>query len=65
MNVFEVRTTHQAEDQMREIAWHIAVELHNPGTAENYISGSIQKMRQYKSRVWFMKGGIRKIFLEK
>ena len=37
MNVFEVRTTHQAEDQMREIAWHIAVELHNPGAAEDLL----------------------------
>ena len=37
MNVFEVRTTHQAEDQMREIVWHIAVELHNPGAAEDML----------------------------
>lgn len=35
MNVFDVKSTRQAEAQMREIAWHIAVELHNPDAAEN------------------------------
>lgn len=35
MNVFEARLTRQAEVQLREIAWHIAVALHNPDAAEN------------------------------
>ena len=35
MNIFDVKPTRQAEAQMREIAWHIAVELHNPDAAEN------------------------------
>ena len=34
MNVFEVKLTRQAEEQIREVAWHIAVELHNPDAAE-------------------------------
>lgn len=34
MNVFEVKLTRQAEEQIREIAWHIAVELRNPDAAE-------------------------------
>lgn len=35
MNVFEVKLTRQAEQQMQEIASYIAVELHNPDAAEN------------------------------
>lgn len=35
MNVFEVKSTRQAEKQIREIAWHIAVELQNPDAAED------------------------------
>ncbi|MBR1692012.1 MAG: type II toxin-antitoxin system RelE/ParE family toxin [Lachnospiraceae bacterium] len=35
MNVYSVKPTRQAEAQMRDIAWHIAVELHNPDAAEN------------------------------
>lgn len=34
MNVFEVRTTRQAEAQMREIARYIALKLNNPDAAE-------------------------------
>lgn len=37
MNIFDVKPTRQAEAQMREIVWHIAVELHNPDAAENLI----------------------------
>lgn len=37
MNVYEVKPTRQAEEQMRDIAWYIAVELHNPDAAENLI----------------------------
>ncbi len=35
MNVYGVKTTRQAEEQMRAIAWYIAVELYNPEAAEN------------------------------
>ena len=34
MNRFEVRLTRQAEEQLRGIAWHIAVVLKNPDAAE-------------------------------
>ena len=34
MNVFDVKITRQAEKQIREIAWYITVELHNPEAAE-------------------------------
>ena len=35
MNVYEVKSTRQAEEQIREIAWYIAVELKNPDAAQN------------------------------
>ncbi len=35
MNVYEVKTTIQAEMQMRDIAWYIAVKLENPDAADN------------------------------
>lgn len=35
MNVYTVKLTRQAEEQMREIAWYIAVELSNPDAAES------------------------------
>lgn len=35
MNVFNVKSTRQAEEQLREIAWGIAVECQNPDAAEN------------------------------
>lgn len=35
MNVFEVKLTRQAEEQIREIAWGIAVECQNPDAANN------------------------------
>ncbi len=34
LNRFEVRLTKQAEEQLRGIAWHIAVVLKNPDAAE-------------------------------
>lgn len=37
MNVYTVKLTHQAEDQMREIAWYITVELGNPDAANSLI----------------------------
>ncbi len=37
MNVFTSKLTRQAEEQMRDIAWHIAVELDNPDAAENLL----------------------------
>ena len=37
MNVFEVRLTTQAEEQLRNIARYIAIVLNNPDAAENFI----------------------------
>ena len=48
MNIFEVNITRQAEEQMRTIAWHIAVELHNPDAAENLINDFIKKQIEGK-----------------
>ena len=35
MNVFEVKPTRQAEEQIKRIAWGIAVECQNPDAANN------------------------------
>ncbi len=35
MNVYTVKLTRQAEEQMREIAWYITVELSNPDAADS------------------------------
>ncbi|WP_026669340.1 type II toxin-antitoxin system RelE/ParE family toxin [Butyrivibrio sp. AE3006] len=37
MNVFEVRLTTQAEEQLRNIARYIAIVLNNPDAAESFI----------------------------
>ena len=37
MSVYEVKITHQAEIQMREIARYITVELKNPEAASNLV----------------------------
>ena len=35
MNVYTVKLTRQTEEQMREIAWYITVELNNPDAADS------------------------------
>ena len=35
MNIYEVKATPQAEMQMRNIAWYIAVKLENPDAADD------------------------------
>ena len=46
MNVYEVKPTRQAEEQMREIAWHIAVELENPDAAENLMDDFGEELKK-------------------
>ena len=37
MNRYDVRITRQAEDQINDIAYHIAVILHDPDAAEGLV----------------------------
>ena len=44
MNVFSVKLTSQAEMQMREAAWYIAVELQNPDAANGLMDDFAEEL---------------------
>ena len=73
MNVYDVRVTPQAEEQLEQILYYITVNLHNPDAAEafidefdeevNKLSKNPEKHRTIDEEPWGSEG-IRKIIIK-